>query len=59
MRLRHLIPLLFGKQATKYYVVDTLYQNVVSEWGTEEEAKKAALARPYSKVVTQLPSKED
>ena len=27
------------------------YENVISEWDTEEEAKKASLARPGSRVI--------
>jgi hypothetical protein len=34
-----------------YRVVDKSYGHVVSEWDTEEEAKHAALGRPYSIVV--------
>lgn len=38
-----------------FRVVDTQswgYGNIISEWDTEEEAKKASMARPGSKVIT-------
>lgn len=36
----------------KYRVVDTNYGHYVGEYDDPEEAERAALARPYSKVVS-------
>jgi hypothetical protein len=41
-----------GVSGQKWYVVDKGYGHVISEHESEEEAKKASLARPYSKVLS-------
>jgi hypothetical protein len=41
-----------SKIGRKYKVVDTKYQDVISEHDTPSEAETAMLARPYSKIIS-------
>jgi hypothetical protein len=51
MKLAALLELYCGDDRKIYYVVDQSYGDVLHGPMTREEADKAALARPYSKVV--------